>query len=80
MLRKTITLTEQQDAWIKNQIAAGDYGNDSEYIRSVLRQEIQRKQAEVELTQIIEKAENSGISDKTPQQIWATLATKHTPE
>ena len=31
--RKTITLTEQQDAWIKAQIDAGGFTNDSEYIR-----------------------------------------------
>ncbi len=80
MLRKTITLTEQQDAWIKSQIKAGDYGNDSEYIRSVLRQEMQRKHAEVELAGIIENAEKSGISDKTPQQIWANALAKHSTE
>ena len=32
-VRKTITLTEQQDAWISAQIAAGQYTNDSEAIR-----------------------------------------------
>jgi len=28
--RKTITLTDKQDQWIKAQIAAGEYTNDSE--------------------------------------------------
>lgn len=37
--RKTITLTEQQDAWIKAQIAAGEYTNDSEYIRDLIRRD-----------------------------------------
>ena len=32
-VRKTITLTEQQDCWIKAQTSAGHYSNDSEYIR-----------------------------------------------
>jgi len=32
--RKTITVTEQQDEWIKARIAAGDFTNDSEYIRA----------------------------------------------
>ena len=32
-VRKTITLTDQQDDWIKAQIAAGQYTNDSEAIR-----------------------------------------------
>lgn len=29
--RKTITVTKQQDFWIKSQISSGSYGNDSEY-------------------------------------------------
>jgi len=40
-VRKTITLTDQQDEWIKAQINAGRYTNDSEYIRDWLRREQQ---------------------------------------
>ena len=41
-VRKTITLTQQQDAWISDQIAAGSYTNDSEAIRDLIRQAQQR--------------------------------------
>lgn len=41
-LRKTITLTDQQDNWIKAQIYAGHYTNDSEYIRDLIRREQER--------------------------------------
>ena len=41
-LRKTITLTDQQDSWIKAQIHAGNYTNDSEYIRDLIRREQER--------------------------------------
>ena len=33
MIKKTITVTDQQEAWIKSRIASGHYGNDSEFIR-----------------------------------------------
>lgn len=46
-VRKTITLTEQQDGWIKAQITAGHYTNDSEYIRDLIRRE-QERNAELE--------------------------------
>jgi antitoxin ParD1/3/4 len=46
-VRKTITLTDQQDDWIKAQINAGHYTNDSEYIRDLLRRE-QERSAEIE--------------------------------
>jgi antitoxin ParD1/3/4 len=46
-VRKTITLTDKQDAWIKAQIDAGHYTNDSEYIRDLIRRE-QERSAELE--------------------------------
>ena len=46
-VRKTITLTEQQDSWIKAQIEAGHYTNDSEYIRDLIRRE-QERNAEID--------------------------------
>lgn len=46
-VRKTITLTEQQDSWVKAQIEAGHYTNDSEYIRDLIRRE-QERSAEIE--------------------------------
>lgn len=41
-VRKTITLTDQQDNWIKAQILAGHYTNDSEYVRDLIRREQER--------------------------------------
>jgi antitoxin ParD1/3/4 len=46
-VRKTITLTDKQDGWIKAQIEAGHYTNDSEYIRDLIRRE-QERNAEIE--------------------------------
>ena len=59
-VRKTITLTEQQNNWIKAQIDAGRYTNDSEYIRDLIRREHERS-AEIEAirTALIE-GETSG--------------------
>jgi len=47
-IRKTITLTDKQDDWIKAQIDAGHYTNDSEYIRDLIRRE-QERSAEIEV-------------------------------
>lgn len=46
-VRKTITLTEQQDAWIASQIESGQYTNDSEAIRDLIRRE-QARNFEIE--------------------------------
>ena len=45
--RKTITVTDQQDNWIKAQITAGEFTNDSEYIRDLIRRD-QASKAEIE--------------------------------
>jgi antitoxin ParD1/3/4 len=37
-VRKTITLTDKQDHWIKSQIKNGGFTNESEYIRDLVDQ------------------------------------------
>jgi antitoxin ParD1/3/4 len=62
-VRKTITLTDQQDGWIKAQIQSGHYTNDSEYIHDLIRREQECvTQLEAVRSALIE-GENSG----TPQ-------------
>ncbi len=69
-IRKTITVTHQQDEWIKAQIEKGDYTNESEYIRDLLRKE-QEDQAHFLMTKAeIEKGLNSGVSKRTIEDIW----------
>jgi antitoxin ParD1/3/4 len=46
-VRKTITLTDQQDDWIKAQVKGGHYTNDSECIRDLIRRE-QERAAEID--------------------------------
>ena len=62
MHRKTITLTEQQDNWVKDQIKSGCFGNDSEYIRHLIRQDQQAQERLLELRQALKKGEASGPS------------------
>ncbi len=45
--RKTITVTDQQDNWIKAQISAGGFTNDSEHIRDLIRRD-QASKADLE--------------------------------
>lgn len=59
-VRKTITLTDQQDSWIKSQIDAGHYTNDSEFIRDLIRRD-QERSVEIEaIRAALIDGENSG--------------------
>ena len=73
-VRKTITLTDTQDDWIKAQIANGDYTNDSEYLRDLIRRD-QDKYRTLKLA--IDKGINSGLSDRSPSEIWDAAEARH---
>ncbi|WP_420607910.1 type II toxin-antitoxin system ParD family antitoxin [Novosphingopyxis sp.] len=59
-VRKTITLTQQQDAWIAAQIDAGNYTNDSEAIRDLIRREQERSFEVESIRQALIEGERSG--------------------
>ena len=59
-VRKTISLTDKQVSWIKSQIKAGHYTNDSEYIRDLIRRE-QERSAEIDgIRAALIEGENTG--------------------
>ena len=73
-VRKTITLTDQQDEWIKSQIANGDYTNDSEYFRDLIRRDQDKFRA---LKVAIEEGLSSGVSNQTVDEIWAAAEARY---
>ena len=76
MIKKSITVTDEQAEWIQAQIATGNYGSDSEVIRDALRDK-QNRIAEIEFIRAkLIKAEQSGFTDKTPEQILAGFKEK----
>jgi antitoxin ParD1/3/4 len=76
--RKTITITDNQDSWIKRQIHAGEFTNDSEYIRDLIRRD-QTSQADIE---VIRAALVEGEDSGEPQpfdvaQFKSVMTAKH---
>ena len=76
-VRKTITLTAKQDAWIKAQITAGEFTNDSEYIRDLVRRDQEQNAKFKALKAAVQDGLNSGVSDKTLGEIWAEAERRH---
>jgi len=75
--RKTITVTQQQDAWIKSQVESGDYGNDSEYIRDLIRKDHEYKSKLKTLRAALIAGENSGISQRSMADILVDAKKRH---
>ena len=73
--RKTITVTDQQDQWIKAQIEAGDFTNDSEYIRDLIRRDQDNAKFQA-LKTAIEDGLNSADSGRTIPQIMKEVESR----
>jgi len=76
IVRKTVTLTEQQDKWIKSQIEAGEFTNDSEYLRNLVREDQEKKAKLLALKQLLKDGLESGISHRTLPEIMEAVENK----
>jgi antitoxin ParD1/3/4 len=74
MVKKSISVTEQQDGWIKAQIQTGHFGNESEVIRELIRERQPRESetpAEIEaIRAALIHGEPSGFSNRGVDEIW----------
>lgn len=68
-VRKTVTFTDQQDKWIKAQIAAGEFTNDSEYLRHLVRLDQSQNADFLVLKGAILKGIESGVSEHSIPEI-----------
>ena len=71
LVKKSITVTDRQEQWIRAQIASGEYGNDSEYVRDLIRRDQKQNAQFRALKEAIQDGLESGVSDKTVKEIWA---------
>ena len=81
MVKKSISVTEQQNSWIKAQIKTGHYGNESEVVRELIRERQLRDQetpAEIEaIRAALVEGEESGFSDRSVDEIWEDARQRH---
>ena len=69
MPRQSITFTPPNDEWLKAQVESEEFTNKSEIVNDLIRK-ARAQQAEIEAIRAeLIKAEQSGFTDKTPEQI-----------
>jgi|TARA_B110000967_G_C18674516_1_gene454817 antitoxin ParD1/3/4 len=69
MIKKSITVTNQQEAFIQAQLATGQYASDSEIIREALREK-ELRTTEIDMLRAkLVASEQSRTSSRTPEQI-----------
>jgi len=69
IVRKSISLTKHQDDWVKAQISSGDYTNDSEVLRDLIRKAQGHDEDLQKLRAAIQKGRDSGVGTRTMDQI-----------
>lgn len=75
-VRKTISFTEQHEAWIKARIASGAYASDSEYVRDLIRKDQRENEKFASLKAAIVDGLSSGISERNVEQIMESVEEK----
>lgn len=75
-IRKSITFTDKLSDWIQTLIAEGDYANESEYIRDLVRKDLEKNAKFRELKTAIQLGFDSGVGDKTIPQIMKQVEDK----
>jgi antitoxin ParD1/3/4 len=69
MARQSISLTEPNDKWLKNQVDKKEYSSKSELVNDLIRQ-ARKQQVQIDwLRAKIEKAEKSGFTGDSKQEI-----------
>lgn len=73
MTRKTITISNSMEDWVKGQISNGRYASDSEYFRDLIRRDQEHRAAEVSVRRMLDETEASGISNRSVTDIMADV-------
>jgi len=71
MGKMSISLDEEAGAWVQSQA-----GNAETYVNDLIHKDQQRNAAEAELRDMLDNARNSGIANRTPQQIMMDVQTE----
>ena len=73
MAKVTISMPDPMSAYVSKRIASGQYGNVSEYFRDLVRRDQQRIGAMLDLRDMLDRAEASGTSDISMDQLKAEV-------
>jgi len=71
MARQSISFTQPNDKWLKNQVDNKEYSSKSELVNDLIRQ-ARKQQRQIDwISSKLEKAENSGFTNSNKEQILA---------
>lgn len=69
MASMNVSLPDPMKDWVEAQARTGRYSNASDYVRDLIRRDQERAQGLAELQRLITEGLDSGISERSPQDI-----------
>lgn len=76
MSRQSITLANQNDEWLKQQVANEEFTSKSEAINYLIKQARERDEYVEFVRMKLDRAERSGFSTKTKEELLADIKKK----
>jgi len=74
--KRNYNMTEATDKWVKLRGNGTVYASESEYIRALVIRDMEQYGEVEAIRAAIMQGENSGISDKTPEEIKQAVLTR----
>ena len=71
MATMNVSLPDAMKEWVEAQVQTGRYGNSSDYVRDLVRRDQERADAIAEFDRLIDEGFASGLSEQTPEEIFA---------
>ena len=76
MATMNVSLPDPMKDWVDTQISEGQYSSASDYVRDLIRRDQQRNDELEALRLAIQAGEDSGVSERTMDQIWKAARTR----
>jgi antitoxin ParD1/3/4 len=75
-----ISLPDKMKTWVEEQAKSGRYSNASDYLRDLIRRDEERTLAIAEMQALIDEGLASGVSDKSPEDVFEEARRKFAAE
>lgn len=72
-----LSLPDPMRRWVDAQVASGQYGNASDYVRDLIRRDQEFQEQRENLVRALVAGDASGTSEHTLAEIWKTVKTRH---
>lgn len=80
MATMNISLPQALKDWVEARAGVGLYANSSDYVRDLIRKDVEKHNKIAALREKVEEGERSGYIALTPDEIYERVKTRYDPE